>query len=47
MNLEFPMPPLGKGTLALVIVARNEESKDEIRFAMRSRSKAPSAGSTE
>jgi hypothetical protein len=47
VNLEFPMPPLGKGTLALVIVARNEESKDEIRFAMRSRSKTPSAGSAE
>lgn len=47
VNLEFPMPPLGKGTLALVIVARNEESKDEIRFSMRSRSKAPSTSSTE
>lgn len=45
VRIEFPMPQLGKGNLALVILARTEASKDEIRFAMRSRPKAPSAGS--
>ncbi|HYL69228.1 MAG TPA: hypothetical protein VEX69_08675 [Candidatus Limnocylindria bacterium] len=43
LNLQFPLPPLGKGDLALVIQARKETSKDEIRFTMRSRSKAPTA----
>ena len=35
----FPLPPLGKGDLALVINAHADGGKDEIRFAMRSRSK--------
>jgi len=46
LHLQFPLPPLGKGDLALVIQARKEAAKDEIRFTMRSRSKAPSAGSS-
>jgi hypothetical protein len=39
VRIEFPLPPLGKGDLALVIQARADAGKDEIRFAMRSRSK--------
>jgi hypothetical protein len=39
VRIEFPMPPLGKGDLALVILAKAEAGKDEIRFTMRSRSK--------
>jgi hypothetical protein len=39
VRIEFPMPPLGKGDLALVILARAEAGKDEIRFTMRSRQK--------
>ena len=39
VRIEFPMPPLGKGDLALVIQAQADAGKDEIRFAMRSRSK--------
>jgi hypothetical protein len=47
VRIEFPMPPLGKGDLALVIRARNDTGKDEIRFAMRSRAKVPSGGAPE
>lgn len=43
VKIQFPLPPLGKGDLALVIQARAESGKDEIRFTMRSRAKAPSA----
>jgi hypothetical protein len=39
VRIEFPLPPLGKGDLALVIQAQADGGKDEIRFAMRSRSK--------
>ena len=39
VRIEFPLPPLGKGDLALVILARAQAGKDEIRFAMRSRQK--------
>jgi hypothetical protein len=46
LKLEFPLPPLGRGDLALLIQARTEAAKDEIRFTMRSRPKAPSAGSS-
>lgn len=46
LKLQFPLPPLGKGDLALVIQARTDAAMDEIRFAMRSRSKAPSAGTS-
>jgi len=45
VRIEFPLPPLGKGGLALVIQARTEAAKDEVRFTMRSRAKAPSAES--
>jgi len=41
VRIQFPLPPLGKGDLALVIHARNGAGKDEIRFTMRSRSKTP------
>jgi hypothetical protein len=37
VRIEFPMPPLGKGDLALVILAKADAAKDEIRFTMRSR----------
>ncbi len=36
-DIAFPLPPLGKGELALVISARAESGSDEIRFSMRSR----------
>jgi hypothetical protein len=39
VRIGFPLPPLGKGDLALVINARADAGKDEIRFAMRSRAK--------
>ncbi len=41
-TIEFPLPPLGKGDLTLVIQACGGSGKDEIRFAMRSKPKAPS-----
>ncbi len=44
VRIEFPMPPLGNSDLALVIRADADAGKDEIRFAMRSRQKAPPAG---
>jgi hypothetical protein len=43
VKILFPLPPLGKGDLALVIQARTEAGKDEIRFSMRSRAKTPPA----
>jgi hypothetical protein len=43
VRILFPLPPLGKGDLALVIRAKTEAGKDEIRFTMRSRAKTPSA----
>lgn len=45
VRIEFALPPLGKGDLALVIHARTDIGKDEIRFTMRSRAQAPPAGS--
>ena len=39
VRIEFPLPPLGKGNLALVIHAQADAGKDEIRFSMRSRNK--------
>jgi hypothetical protein len=39
-KIEFPLPPLGKGDLALVIQAQSDARQDEIRFSMRSRAKA-------
>jgi hypothetical protein len=39
VRIEFPLPPLGKGDLALVILAKADAAKDEIRFTMRSRAK--------
>ena len=49
VHIHFPLPPLGKHDLALVIRAEAESWKDEIRFAMRTREKAsknPNAGVT-
>lgn len=43
VKIQFPLPPLGKGDLALVIQAKTDAGKDEIRFTMRSRAKAPPA----
>ncbi len=43
-RIEFPLPPLGKGDLALLIQASAEIGKDEIRFTMRSRHKAAPPG---
>jgi hypothetical protein len=44
VKIEFDLPQLGKGDLALVIEAQAESSKDAIRFSMRSRTKAPQTG---
>lgn len=40
VRIQFPVPPLGKGELALVIQANGQAGRDELRFAMRSRHKA-------
>jgi hypothetical protein len=45
-HIEFSMPQLGKGDLALVIVAKADQAKDELRFAMRSRSKVTTPSGT-
>jgi hypothetical protein len=42
-KIQFPLPPLGKGDLVLVIQAQSDAGKGELRFTMRSRAKAPSA----
>lgn len=39
VRIQFALPPLGKGDLALVIHAKAGSWKDEIRFTMRSRQK--------
>jgi hypothetical protein len=39
VRIEFPLPPLGTGDLALVILAKADAAQDEIRFTMRSRAK--------
>jgi hypothetical protein len=44
-RIQFPLPPLGKGDLALVIHARAEHGVAEIHFTMRSRAKSPPAPS--
>jgi hypothetical protein len=45
VRIQFPLPPLGKGDLALVICAKADTWKDEIRFVMRSRPKESSSSS--
>lgn len=42
-RIQFPLPPLGKGDLALVVRAKSGAAQDEIRFAMRTRAKTPRA----
>lgn len=45
-RIQFPLPPLGKGDLTLVILASADGERDEVRFAMRSRDKSkPSSAS--
>lgn len=39
-RIQFPLPPLGKGDLTLVILASADGDRDELRFAMRSRDKS-------
>ncbi len=39
VKIKFPLPPLGKDDLALVIHAKADSGKDEIRFSMRTRAK--------
>jgi hypothetical protein len=46
VRMEFPLPALGKNDLALVIQARAGAASDELRFAMRSRPKAPPASAS-
>jgi hypothetical protein len=38
VRIEFPLPPLDRGELALVIRAHQDSEQDEIRFQVRSRS---------
>src|ERR1700735_5414302 len=45
VRVQFPLPPLGKGDLTLVIHAHTGSWKDEIRFTMRSRQKESPASS--
>jgi hypothetical protein len=45
-QIQFPLPPLGKGDLALVIQAKADAHKDEIRFSMRTRQKPAEAEAT-
>jgi hypothetical protein len=47
VKIQFPLPPLGRGDLALVIRAATGAEKDEIRFSMRTREKATQAGPTQ
>jgi len=44
VKIQFPLPPLGKGDLALVIQAQAKAGKDEIRFSMRTRDKTTPPG---
>lgn len=44
VRIQFPLPPLGKGDLTLVILASADGDRDEIRFAMRSRDKSKPTG---
>jgi len=46
VQLQFPIPPLGKGELALVLRAKAATGKDELRFTMRSRGKTSSDGTS-
>lgn len=46
VQLRFPLPPLGKGELALVLVARDGGAEDRLLFTMRSKPSAPPAGAT-
>jgi len=43
-RIQFPLPPLGKGDLTLVILASADGDRDEVRFAMRSRDKSKPNG---
>lgn len=43
-RIQFPLPPLGKGDLTLVIFASADGDRDEVRFAMRSRDKSRPSG---
>jgi hypothetical protein len=43
-RIQFPLPPLGKGDLTLVILASADGDRDEVRFAMRSREKVKPNG---
>jgi hypothetical protein len=42
-HIEFPLPPLGKGDLSLLIQAASDIGKSEIRFTMRSKAKTSPA----
>ena len=46
VKIQFPLPPLGSGDLALLITAKTDAGRDEVRFSMRSRAKAPPASAT-
>lgn len=46
VQLQFSLPPMSKEDLTLVIQARNQSGRDEIRFAVRAKPKAPQTGAT-
>lgn len=46
LQIQFPLPQLGKGDLALVIHAKTGSAKHEIRFSMRSQPKSSAAART-
>jgi hypothetical protein len=45
-RIQFPLPPLGKGDLTLVIIASADGDRDELRFTMRSRDKTTPTSAT-
>jgi hypothetical protein len=44
VKIQFPLPQLGKGDLALIIHATTQDGTGEIRFIMRSRANSSEAG---
>jgi hypothetical protein len=44
VRLQFPLPAVGRDDVSLVIQARNQSSREELRFALRAKPKAPPTG---
>ena len=47
VRFQFPLPAVGRDDVSLIIEARNQSSRDELRFALRARPKSPRAGTTQ